>query len=139
MREISVTFEDGAAARLPAGATVAEALRAWAGDHGGRRRLVERAVAARQSVDGTSAVVDLSLPLTADCALAPVAADTPEGLDVLRHSCAHLMAQAVKRLFPDTEITIGPVIANGFYYDIKRPEGFGPEDLARIEDAMRQI
>src|SRR5205823_13981039 len=86
-----------------------------------------------------STVVDLTRPLLRDCRLAPVAVESPEGLGVIRHSAAHLMAQAVKRLFPETQITIGPVIENGFYYDFKRPGGFASEDLPRIEAMMRAI
>src|SRR5437016_4943138 len=137
MAEITVTFEDGMAERLPAGITAAEAMRRHAGRDGGRARL-ERAVAARVEADG-STVVDLTRPLLRDCRVAPVAVETPEGLEVIRHSTAHLMAQAVKRLFPETQITIGPVIENGFYYDFKRPGGFASEDLPRIEETMRAI
>jgi threonyl-tRNA synthetase len=138
MREISVTFEDGATERHPAGITAADALRAHARNGGGNRKAVERAIAARIETEAV-AVVDLSRPIVGDCRLAPVAPESPEGLEVLRHSSAHLMAQAVKRLFPETEITIGPVIENGFYYDFKRPGGFAAEDLPRIEEMMRAI
>src|SRR5881409_3763632 len=138
MMEISVTFEDGATERFPAGTTAGEALAAHARNGGGDRKAVARAIAARVEGSGT-AVVDLSRPLAADCRLAPVAPESPAGLEVLRHSSAHLMAQAVKRLFPETEITIGPVIENGFYYDFKRPGGFAAEDLPRIEETMRAI
>src|SRR6266849_3452900 len=138
MMEISVTFEDGGSERVPAGTTAREALSTHARNGGGNRKAVERAIAAR--VEGAAtAVVDLSRPLVADCRLVPVAPESPEGLEVLRHSSAHLMAQAVKRLFPETEITIGPVIENGFYYDFKRPGGFAAEDLPRIEETMRAI
>jgi threonyl-tRNA synthetase len=140
MVEIRVTFEDGATERLPAGITAGEALRAHARNGGGNRKQIERAVAARvESPALPAAVIDLTRPLVGDCRVAPVAPESPEGLDVIRHSSAHLMAQAVKRLFPETEITIGPVIENGFYYDFKRPGGFAAEDLPRIEDTMRQI
>src|SRR5207247_11184666 len=84
-------------------------------------------------------VIELGVPVAADCRLGPGDPESPEGLEVLRHSSAHLMAQAVKRLFPETEITIGPVIENGFYYDFKRPGGFAAEDLPRIEETMRAI
>src|SRR6266849_10767888 len=84
-------------------------------------------------------VIDLSRPLTADCEIEPVSPSSPEGLDVLRHSSAHLMAQAVKRLFPNVQITIGPVIENGFYYDFKHERAFTPEDLERIEAEMKNI
>src|SRR5579871_785040 len=138
MADITVTFDSGAVERLPAGIGAGEALRAHAARNGTLRGAVERAVAARVEAAGAR-VVDLARPLVEDCRIAPVAPDSPEGLDVIRHSCAHLMAQAVKRLWPETEITIGPVIENGFYYDFKRPEGFTPDDLARIEETMRAI
>ena len=133
-----MTFEDGATERFPAGTTARDALLAHARNGGGNRKLVERAIAAR--VDGPdSTVVDLTRAIPRDCRVAPVAPESPEGLDVLRHSAAHLMAQAVKRLWPETQITIGPVIENGFYYDFSRPGGFTAEDLPRIEEAMRAI
>lgn len=139
MSEIGVSFENGAEARLAAGISAGEALRAWASGLGGSKKLLDKAVAARVTRNGTSAVVDLSRPLDADCQVTMVMPESDDGLEVLRHSCAHLMAQAVKRLFPDTQITIGPVIAHGFFYDIKHPPGFVPEDLEKIEATMRQI
>jgi threonyl-tRNA synthetase len=84
-------------------------------------------------------VVDLFRPLTSDCEITPVLPSSPEGLDVLRHSSAHLMAQAVKRLFPHVQITIGPVIEDGFYYDFKHERAFTPDDLERIEAEMKKI
>jgi threonyl-tRNA synthetase len=137
MVEISVTFEDGATERFPAGIAAGEALGAHAGN-GAARRAVGRAVAARVEGRG-STLVDLSRPLVEDCRVFPVAPESPEGLEVIRHSAAHVMAQAVKRLFPETQITIGPVIENGFYYDFRHPAGFTPDDLARIEETMRAI
>ncbi len=95
----------------------------------------KRVVAAR--VNGE--IVDLSRPVTANSDIEPVAMESAEGLEVIRHSSAHLMAQAVKRLFPETQVTIGPVIDNGFYYDFSRKEPFTPEDLERIEATMREI
>jgi threonyl-tRNA synthetase len=138
MAEIVVTFEDGAPRRFPSGISAGEALAASA-ESGRQRRLVAAAIAARVENGHGTTVVDLSRPLVDDCRLAPVAPESPEGLEVIRHSTAHLMAQAVKRLFPETEITIGPVIENGFYYDFKRAAGFTPEDLTRIEEGMRAI
>ena len=64
---------------------------------------------------------------------------TPEGLDVIRHSTAHLLAYAVKELFPDAQVTIGPVIENGFYYDFSYKRPFTPEDLAAIEKRMAEL
>lgn len=84
-------------------------------------------------------IVDLSHPLSNDATVAPVLAESSEGLDVLRHSSAHLMAQAVQRLFPDVQVTIGPTIADGFYYDFKSDHPFTAEDLERIEAVMREI
>src|SRR5262245_65068858 len=73
----------------------------------------------------------LNLAGDTDCA--------PEPLPTLRHSTAHLMAQAVKQLFPEVKVTIGPAIEDGFYYDFAKPEPFTPEDLERIEVTMREI
>jgi threonyl-tRNA synthetase len=84
-------------------------------------------------------IVDLSRQLDSDCTLSPVVVDSEAGLDVLRHSTAHLMAQAIKRLYPNVQITIGPVIENGFYYDIKREAPFTPDELGQIEKVMRDI
>ena len=138
MAEIVVTFADGAQERLPAGTSAGDALGLHAERIGSGRKEVRRAVAARVE-NGQARVVDLSRPLTENCTLVAVAPESAEGLEVVRHSCAHLMAQAVQRLFPGTEITIGPVIDNGFYYDFKRPEGFTPDDLEAIEATMRLL
>ncbi len=97
-------------------------------------RRFSKAIAAR--VDGKA--VDVSSPLVTEEA-EPVFPSSPEGLEVLRHSTAHLMAQAVKRLFPEVQITIGPVIEGGFYYDFKHERSFTPEDLERIEAEMQTI
>ena len=83
--------------------------------------------------------VDLSRRLDSDCSLAWVSIDSPDGLDVLRHSTAHLMAQAVQSLFPGTQVTIGPTIEDGFYYDFKRDRGFTPEEIEKIEARMEEI
>jgi threonyl-tRNA synthetase len=132
MPAITVTFDDGATRRFEAGIRVSEVLAQHA------PREAARAVAARVTTKDAR-VVDLSHVLVEDCRVAAVPPDSPDGLEVLRHSTAHLMAQAILRLFPGTEITIGPVVENGFYYDVKRPEGFSSDDLARIEETMRQI
>ncbi len=83
--------------------------------------------------------VDLSLTLDSDAVVEPVRAEEPLGLEILRHSTAHLLAHAVKRLFPQTQVTIGPVIEDGFYYDFHVEPPFSVEDLPRIEAEMRQI
>ncbi len=88
-------------------------------------------------VDGQ--LVDLSHVVSDDAALAIVTERDPEGVDVIRHSAAHLLAQAVKELFPDAQVTIGPVIENGFYYDFSYQRPFTPEDLGAIERRMAEI
>ncbi len=88
-------------------------------------------------VDGQ--LCDASLTLDKDCALAIVTAKDPEALELLRHDAAHVMAEAVKELYPDTQVTIGPSIENGFYYDFARKTPFAPDDLERIEAKMREI
>ncbi len=92
-------------------------------------------VAAR--VNGS--LVDLSLPLGADSTVVPISQDSPEGLDIVRHSAAHIMAEAVRSLFPGVKITIGPAIETGFYYDFDPPQPFTPEDLDRIEARMQEL
>jgi threonyl-tRNA synthetase len=84
-------------------------------------------------------LVDTSYEIDRDAELRIITPRDEEGVDMLRHSTAHLMAQAVKRLFPDTQVTIGPVIENGFYYDFAREEPFRPEDLEKIEKEMAKI
>ena len=88
-------------------------------------------------VDGK--LVDTSYRIEADAGLEIVTEKHPDALDVIRHSTAHLLAQATQRLFPDTQVTIGPVIDNGFYYDFARKTPFTPEDLDKIEAEMKKI
>ncbi len=88
-------------------------------------------------VDGK--LVDTSHLIEQDAALAIVTERDAEGLEVIRHSCAHLLAQAVKQLFPDAQVTIGPVIEDGFYYDFAFKRPFTPEDLAAIENKMSEL
>ena len=128
---ISVTLPDGSERQLPDGATAAD-LAAGIG-----RRLAEAAVAA--TVDG--AEYDLVRPLPDGASVGIVTADTEQGRAVLRHSTAHVMAQAVLDLFPGAKFAIGPPIENGFYYDFELPGGatFSDDDLERIEARMREI
>ncbi len=97
--------------------------------------LARAALAGR--VDGK--LVDTSFVVENDCELAIITERDADGLEVLRHSCAHLMAQAVQRLFPQAQVTIGPVIEDGFFYDFSYERAFTPEDLEKIEEMMRQI
>ena len=82
---------------------------------------------------------DLSRPIDIDANVAIITRDSDEGLEVLRHDAAHIMAEAVQELYPGTQVTIGPAIENGFYYDFAREEAFIPEDLEKIEVRMREI
>ncbi len=126
---MKVTLPDGSPLELADGATAADAAQAIG------PRLAKAAVAAQ--VNGT--LVDTSHPLADGDTLAIVTADSPEGLDVMRHSASHVMAQAILRLWPGTKYAIGPTIENGFYYDFLFPEPIGEADLARIEKEMARI
>ena len=84
-------------------------------------------------------LVDTSYVIEGDAKLRIITDKDPEGLEIIRHSCAHLMAQAVKRLYPDAQVTIGPVIENGFFYDFAYERPFTPEDLENIEAEMEKI
>lgn len=97
--------------------------------------LAKKSVGAK--VDGKN--VDMSYVLDHDAEVEFIDIDSPEGEDIVRHSTAHLMAQAVLRLYPDTKVTIGPVIENGFYYDFDPVEQFTEEDLEKIETEMKKI
>jgi threonyl-tRNA synthetase len=88
-------------------------------------------------MDGVA--VDLERTVDRDCALDWIRLDSEEGIDILRHSTAHLMAQAVQSLFPGTQVTIGPTIEHGFYYDFKRDKSFAPEEIEQIENKMREL
>ena len=94
-------------------------------------------VALAGKVDGK--LVDLSHKVTADAAVSIITGRDPEGLEIIRHSTAHLMAQAVKELFPEAQVTIGPAIENGFYYDFSYSRPFTPEDLQKIEERMDEL
>ncbi|UCD86198.1 MAG: threonine--tRNA ligase [Deltaproteobacteria bacterium] len=96
---------------------------------------LKEAVAA--SVNGN--LVDLSYPLNEDTEISLIALETDEGIRILRHSTSHVMAQAVKDLFPEAQPTIGPSIEEGFYYDFDYPPGFSNEDLEKITDRMKEI
>jgi len=126
---IKVQLDHGSAAALEGGVTVAQALQAL------KVKTDRQVVAAR--VDGE--LLDLTRPLTRDCTLAPVPLNSAEGLEIMRHSASHIMAEAVRDLFPGVKVAIGPAIEAGFYYDFEVAEPFTPEDLGRIEAAMTAI
>lgn len=125
----SVTLPDGSKREYEGPVTVAQvAASIGAG-------LAKAALAGR--VDGK--LVDLSHVIDGDAAVAIITARDPEGLEIIRHSTAHLMAQAVKELFPEAQVTIGPAIENGFYYDFSYTRAFTPEDLKVIEARMDEL
>ncbi len=128
---ITVTLPDGSSREYDRGTTPAQVAESIG------KRLAKDAIAAR--ADGEW--LDLSRPLDRDTKLAIITPGTPEGREVLRHSTAHVMAQAVTDLFPGTRYAIGPAIADGFYYDFELPDGatFSESDLERIEAEMRRI
>ncbi|WP_339614211.1 threonine--tRNA ligase [uncultured Parvibaculum sp.] len=99
------------------------------------KSLAKKAVALK--IDGE--MKDLSTTIDHDCAIEVVVRESDDGVDLLRHDASHVMAEAVQELFPGTQVTIGPVIENGFYYDFAREEPFRMEDLEKIEARMREI
>ncbi|MFB3125189.1 MAG: threonine--tRNA ligase [Woeseiaceae bacterium] len=99
------------------------------------KSLARNAVAIR--VDGE--LWDLTRSIADDSSVEIITKDTPDGLEILRHDAAHVLAEAVKELWPETQVTIGPAIENGFYYDFARDEPFTPEDLVVIEERMKEI
>ena len=126
---LTITLPDGSRREFQQAATVAEvAASIGAG-------LAKAALAGK--VDGR--LVDTSFRIERDCALAIVTDKDAEGVEILRHSTAHLLAYAVKTLFPEAQVTIGPVIENGFYYDFSYKRPFTPEDLAEIEVRMAEL
>ncbi len=127
--KINVILPDGANCSFDQGITLAEIAK------GIGKNLAKAAVAAE--VNGN--LVDLSYPLEEDAEVNLITSEMEEGLRILRHGTSHVMAQAVKELFPEALITIGPSIEDGFYYDFDYPTGFSPEDLERITLRMQEI
>jgi threonyl-tRNA synthetase len=126
---ITLTLPDGAQRRFDgpvSGADVAASI---------SRSLAKAALAIK--VDG--ALRDLSRAIDRDARIEIVTPETADGVELIRHDAAHVMAQAVKQLYPDTQVTIGPSIETGFYYDFARAQPFTPEDVAAIEARMREI
>jgi len=135
---IHVTLPDGSPLELPDGATALDAAQAIG------PRLATAAVAARVAAAGADLTidgqpVDLAHPLSEGDQVAIITAASPEGVDVLRHSASHILAQAILRLWPGTEYAIGPTIENGFYYDFRFAEPVSDSDFVRIEQEMAKI
>ncbi|ANG95889.1 threonine--tRNA ligase [Brucella pseudogrignonensis] len=129
MSNVSMQFPDGSVREYDAATTGAELAESIS------KSLAKKAVA--YAVDGT--VRDLSDPLGASGAIEILTREDPRALELIRHDTAHVLAEAVQELFPGTQVTIGPVIENGFYYDFARNEPFTPDDLPVIEKKMREI
>ena len=126
---IAVTFPDGASRQFEPGVSGVDIAKSISPS------LAKRSVA--MTLDG--ALVDLALPIERDARIEFVARDDPRALELIRHDAAHVLAEAVQELYPGTQVTIGPVIENGFYYDFFRAEPFTLEDLPAIEKKMREI
>jgi threonyl-tRNA synthetase len=126
---MNVQLPDGSIREVPDNATIADVAASIG------KRLAKDAIAGR--IDGK--VVDVYAPVPDGAKVEIVTAKTEAGLDTIRHSTAHLMAHAVQELFPGTQVTIGPVIENGFYYDFATDRPFTDEDLRRIEEKMQEI
>jgi threonyl-tRNA synthetase len=127
--QISLTFPDGSARDFKPGVTGREVAESIA------KSLAKKAVAV--ALDGQ--VRDLAEPIKADAKIRILTRQDPEALALIRHDAAHVMAEAVQELYPGTQVTIGPVIENGFYYDFARDEPFTPDDLPVIEAKMAEI
>ena len=128
-KTVSMQFPDGSKREYDAAVTGAELAESIS------KSLAKKAVA--YAVDGT--VRDLSDPLQHSGSIEILTRDDPRALELIRHDCAHVLAEAVQELFPGTQVTIGPVIENGFYYDFAKNEPFTPDDLPVIEKKMREI
>ncbi|MBM3637383.1 MAG: threonine--tRNA ligase [Alphaproteobacteria bacterium] len=126
---IHLTFPDGARRAFEAGVTGVEIAK------GISPSLLKRTVA--MALDGT--VTDLADPISKDAKIEFISRDDPRALELIRHDCAHVLAEAVQSLWPGTQVTIGPVIENGFYYDFYRDTPFTPEDFPAIEAEMKKI
>jgi len=130
---VSIQLPDGSRREFPGPVTVAEvAASIGAG-------LAKAALAGRLGQGSEARLVDTSHRIESDTSLAIVTEKDQDGLELIRHSTAHLLAYAVKELFPDAQVTIGPVIENGFYYDFSYKRPFTPEDLAAIEQRMAEL
>lgn len=131
---VQITLPDGSQRQYPGPVTVAEVAQSIGAG------LAKAALGGRVTFEGAdSTLVDTSYRIEGDARLAIVTAKDADGLDMIRHSTAHLLAYAVKELFPDAQVTIGPVIDNGFYYDFSYKRPFTPEDLTAIEKKMAEL
>src|ERR671936_433196 len=126
---VALTFPDGARREYPKGSTGLDIAKQISPS------LAKRTVA--MALDGVPA--DLSDPIEKDAKIEFLTREDPRALELIRHDAAHVMAEAVQSLWPGTQVTIGPVIQNGFFYDFAKEEPFHPDDIAKIEAKMREI
>ncbi|MBP3949726.1 threonine--tRNA ligase [Bacillus suaedae] len=129
MADVKITFPDGAVKEFPQGTTTEEIAASISPG------LKKKAIAGKFN----NTLIDLRTPINEDGEIAIVTQASEEALEIVRHSTAHVMAQAIKRLFKDVKLGVGPVIEGGFYYDIDTPESLTPEDLLKIEKEMKKI
>ncbi|HEX2843263.1 threonine--tRNA ligase [Hyphomicrobium sp.] len=127
--EVTITFPDGKSRKVASGTSGLEIAKSISPS------LAKRTVA--MTLNG--ALSDLADPITKDAEIKFVARTDPEALELIRHDAAHVMAEAVQSLWPGTQVTIGPVIENGFFYDFAKAEPFHPDDIAKIEKKMGEI
>src|SRR3954468_18266971 len=130
---ISIQLPDGSKRQFEQPVTVAEVAASIG------TGLAKAALGGRVGSPGAMRLVDTSFRIERDESLAIVTDKDPDGLDLIRHSAAHLLAYAVKELFPEAQVTIGPVIENGFYYDFSYKRPFTPDDLQAIEKKMAEL
>jgi threonyl-tRNA synthetase len=129
MNEIRIALPDGSVGQYDQGTTIKEIIASW------NKEMLRSIVAAKIN----NKPVDLSHPIEEPATISLIDIEAKDGLEILRHSISHVMAQAVKDVFDGVQITIGPAIEEGFYYDFDYRENFTPEDLAKIEERMREI
>ncbi|HVJ78160.1 MAG TPA: TGS domain-containing protein, partial [Hyphomicrobium sp.] len=129
MTDVTITFPDGKQRQVQSGTTGLEIAKSISPS------LAKRTVA--MQLDGV--LSDLADPITKDASINFVARTDPAALELIRHDAAHVMAEAVQSIWPGTQVTIGPVIENGFFYDFAKQQPFEPEDIPKIEKKMGEI
>src|SRR5262245_36551867 len=129
LNQVEVTFPDGSVRSFPRGTSFSDLARAW------NPSVAEQAIAAVENGNQS----DIYLPIEQSARVSFIIPESREALEIYRHTTSHLLAHAVKELFPEVKIGIGPATDEGFFYDFERQEPFSPEDLDRIEAKMREL
>jgi threonyl-tRNA synthetase len=130
MPNIKITFPDGAIKEAESGISSTDVIKNYIGE-----RLLQAAIAVKVNKE----LKDLTTPLTTDSTFQVLTFKDEEGIEIFRHSSSHILALAIKKLFPEAKLAIGPAIEDGFYYDIEINKPFTEEDLAKIEEEMQRI